>query len=298
MRSIILLLFAAVSLQAQNGARYTATSANVSGAGEAIKINLTEWSTDSRRDEFVAAWTLTAAAPQGRGGRGAGGGGGAGRGGGGRGARGGAATTATPAPAVPDLPVDPDTVNPDNPTPARGRGGARGGGGTAVPAVPDLPVDPDTVNPDNPAPARGRGGARGGGGTGASTQTPEASLAAALKRASTVGILWTSENVGYSIKYAYRLPEQDGGERIILATDRRVGAWSNLWQPAASITPSDYSFSIIELHVNSRGEGEGRGVMAGKVSIDAAAKTIALDGYATQPTILKSVKRQLVTETK
>jgi hypothetical protein len=32
--------------------------------------------------------------------------------------------------------------------------------------------------------------------------------------------------------------------------------------------------------------------MAGKVSIDAAAKTIALDGYATQPVILKAVKRQ------
>ena len=252
MRSIILVLFVAVSLQAQNGVRYTATSSNVSGAGEAIKINLTEWSPDSRRDEFVAAWTLTAPAPQGRGGRGAGGGGGAGRGGGGRGARGGAAT---PAPAVPDLPADPDAVNPDNPAPARGRGGARGGGG-------------------------------------ASTQTPEASLAAALKKASTVGILWTSENVGYSIKYAYRLPQQDSGERIILATDRRVGAWSNLWQPAPSITPSDYPFSIIELHVNSRGEGEGRGVMTGKIFIDPAAKTIALDGYATQPTILKSVKRQ------
>ena len=252
MRSIILVLFAAVSLQAQNGVRYTATSSNVSGAGEAIKINLTEWSPDSRRDEFVAAWTLTAPAPQGRGGRGAGGGGGAGRGGGGRGARGGAAT---PVPAVPDLPADPDAVNPDNPTPARGRGGARGVGG-------------------------------------ASTQTPEASLAAAFKKASTVGILWTSENVGYSIKYAYRLPQQDGGERIILATDRRVGAWSNLWQPAASITPSDYPFSIIELHMNSRGEGEGRGVMTGKVFIDPAAKTIALDGYATQPVILKGVKRQ------
>jgi hypothetical protein len=147
------------------------------------------------------------------------------------------------------------------------------------------------VDPDNPAPARGRGGARGGGG-GGSAQTPEASLAAAIKKAPTVGILWTSENVGYSIKYAYRLPQQDGGERIILATDRRIGAWSNLWQPAASITPSDYNFSIIELHVNSKGDGEGRGVMTGKVSIDAAAKTIALDSYTTQPVILKAVKRQ------
>ena len=229
MRSLILVLLAALSVQAQSGARFTATSANVSGSGEAIRINLTEWSPDSRRDEFVAAWTLTAAAPQGRGGRGAGTGGGAGRGGAGRG---GAAR------------------------------GARGGAATAAPAAAtDLPVDPDAVNSNDPAPNRGRGGAN--------TQTPEASLAAALKKAPSVGILWTSETVGYSIKYAYRL-QQDTGERIILATDRRVGAWSNLWQPAASITPSDYPFSIIELHVNSKGEGEGRGVMTGKVSVDPA----------------------------
>jgi len=253
MRSIVLVLSAALSLQAQTAVRFTATSANVRGAGEAIKINLTEWSPDSRRDEFVAAWTLTAPATQGRGGRGGSAGGG--RGGGGRGGRGGAAT--------------------------------------AAPDVPDLPVDPDLANLDNPAAGRGgRGGARGGGGGGGNAQTPEASLAAAIKRAPTVGIFWTSETVGYSIKYAYHLPQSDGSERIILATDRRVGAWSNLWQPEPSITPSDYSFSIIEIHLSAKGEGEGRGVMTGKVAVDTAAKTIALDSYSTQPVILKGVKRQ------
>ena len=141
------------------------------------------------------------------------------------------------------------------------------------------------MNPDNPAP-RGRGGGN------ASAQTPETSLAAALKKAPAAGILWTSEDVGYSIKYAYRLTQPDGGERIILATDRRVGMWSSLWNPAASVTPSDYTFSIIELRLNSKGEGEGRGVMTGKVAVDTAAKTIALDQYATLPVILKGVKRQ------
>jgi hypothetical protein len=253
---IALAMLIAAGFHGESGVRFTATSTNVSGAGEAIRISLTDWSPDSRRDEFVAAWTLTAPATQGRGGRG---GGGAGRGAGG-GARGGA-----------------------------GRG-ARGGDAAATPvAVPDLPTDPDVVDPDNPAPARGRGGARGGG---AATQTPEASLAAAIKKAPTVGILWTSENVGYSIKYAYRLPQPDGGERIILATDRRVGMWSNLWKPAASVTPTDYTFSIIELRVNPRGEGEGRGVLAGKVVVDNATKTIALDDYAALPVILKAVKRQ------
>ena len=107
-----------------------------------------------------------------------------------------------------------------------------------------------------------------------------------------MGILWTSENVGYSIKYAYRLPEADGSERVILATDRRIGTWSNLWQTAPTITSSDYGFSVIELHLNSRGEGEGRGVVTGKVVVDSSAKTIALDSYATLPVILKGVKRQ------
>ena len=268
-----LVVFVAVDLSAQ-GTRFTATSANVSGAGESIKINLTEWSPDSRRDEFVAAWTLTATTPQGRGGRG-GGAGGAG------GARGGAG--------------------------ARGARGARGAGGdaTGVPPTPaapaaaavtpaaDLPPDPDVVDPDNPAPARGRGGRGGGAGGGnAAAQTPESSLEAALKRAPTAGILWTSENVGYSIKYAYRLSQPDGGERIILATDRRVGMWSNLWKPAATLSVTDYPFSIIELRVDSKGDGDGRGVLTGKVVVDTTAKTIALDGYAALPVILKGVRRQ------
>ena len=263
MRFLLLIVLTSATLYAQGGARFTATSANVSGAGESIRINITEWSPDTRRDEFVAAWTLTATVPQGRGGRGGAGGGGRGGGTGGA-ARGGAAR------------------------------GARGGDGTTTPAaaIPALPADPDAVDPDNPAPARGRGGARGGGGGANTVQTPEASLSAAIKKAPTAGILWTSENVGYSIKYAYRLPQPDGSERIILATDRRIGMWSNLWKPASAVTPSDYLFSIVELHVNSKGEGEGKGVLTGKIAVDSGAKTISLDSYATLPVILKEVKRQ------
>ena len=252
-------ILTALSAHAQTGVRFTATSGNVSGAGEAIKINLTDWSPDSRRDEFVAAWTLTSAPAEARGGRGGGGRGGTGRGGTARG----------------------------------GRGGRGAGDAPAAPAAPaaDVPADPDAVDLDSPAFRFGRG-ARGGPATNdSSLQTPAGSLAAAIKMAPTVGILWTSETVGYSIKYAYRLPQPDGGERIILATDRRIGAWSNLWKPDASVAQSDYTFSIIELHVNSRGEGEGRGVITGQVAVDSAAKTIALEAYATLPVILKSVKR-------
>ena len=250
------LLFASVAITAQTPAknpvaiRFTAVTENVSGAGEPIRINLTNWSTDAERDQLVDAWNLKAPAvdARGRGGRGGGGGGGGNRGGG-RGGRGGA--------AAPNLADDPDAVDNNDPAFRFGRG------------------------------ARGRGAAD----EAAAAPTPQSSLTAALKKATTVGILWTSQSVGYSIKYAYRLPQADGSERIILATDRRVGAWSNLWTPKGATTVSDYEFSVIELRLNAKGEGEGKGVLTGKVAVDAAAKTIALEAYNTLPIILKGVKR-------
>ena len=131
-----------------------------------------------------------------------------------------------------------------------------------------------------------------GGGGDAPAATPEAGLAAALKKAPSLGTLWTSETVGYSVKFAYRETLQGGGERITLLTERRVGAWSNLWKPTVDAPAMDYPFSIIEFRLNAAGAGEGRGAVVGKVAIDSQAKTIALDSYNTLPVIFKGVKRQ------
>jgi len=195
--------------------RFTATTDNVSGAGDTVKINLLGWSTDADRDQLLAAWNLT------------------------------------PAPAA-----------------AGARGGGRGGGGGG-----------------------GRGG-RGGNAAPSVAETPESSLTAALQKTPTVGILWTSETTGYSIHYASRFPQPDGGERIVLATDRRLGGWNNLWKPAGSATPNEYAFSVIELRLNAKGDGEGKASLTGKVTVDSQAKTIALDGYAALPVVFKGVKRQ------
>ena len=122
--------------------------------------------------------------------------------------------------------------------------------------------------------------------------TPTSSLAAALQKAPSVGMLWTSETVGYSIGYAYRLQQPDGSERIILATDRRLGAFNNVWKPVGTGQPSDYPFSIIELRVSPTGLGEGKASLVGPINVDNDAKTISLENYSTSPVVLKSVKRQ------
>jgi len=129
-------------------------------------------------------------------------------------------------------------------------------------------------------PGRGRGAGRGD-----AAPNPIATLTAAIARAQTIGYIWTTEVTGYSIKYAYRTPYA-GGERIILATDRRFGANSVAWTlaPAAPSTP--YRFTVFELHLDAAGSGEARSSLTAPVVVDDEAKTVALRDYAAALPIL------------
>lgn len=220
----------------------TATTDNVSGAHDSIRIDVLRWSTDAERDQLLSAWNLTAPpATGGRGGRG------------GRAGRGPAAVDPAPDPAAVVDPV---------PAPGRAGRGGRGGRGARGGDAPEAP------------------------------RTPESSLAAALAGAPAVGHLWSSEVAGYSLRSAVRLAEPDGRERILLITDRRLGAWNDLWKPVGAETATNYQFSVVELRLNSKGEGEGKISLLGKVAVDAAAKTIALENYAALPVVLKNVRRK------
>jgi hypothetical protein len=221
-------------------ASFTATTANVGGAPDSIRIDVLRWSTDAEREHLMSAWKMTgpAAAP-GRGGR-------AGRGGaGGRGGRGGRGADPAPDPAAD--PVD----DPFARFAERNR-------------AEDAPPPP----------------------------TPESTLATALKQAGSVGYLWSSEIAGYALRYAGKVAGPDGSERIILITDRRLGKTNDLWTPAGSATASNYEFSVIELRVNAKGEGEGRISLTGKVAPDSAAKIVTPEDYNALPVVLKNVKRK------
>jgi hypothetical protein len=140
-------------------------------------------------------------------------------------------------------------------------------------------------------PGRGGRGRRGGRGDAAAPLTPIAALTRAIASAPTVGYIWTSDITGYSIKYAYRRSLPDGGERIILATDRRLGAYSAAWSNASSSPANDYEFTLVEMRLDAKGLGEGKTSLTTKVILDEEAKTVALEDYATTPTILQNIKR-------
>jgi hypothetical protein len=172
-----------------------------------------------------------------------------------------------------------------------GRAG-RAGRGAAADVAPDPAAVPD------PSPPAGRGAGRAGRGAGrgstveAPRLTPEGSLKAALGSAPIVGHVWTSEVAGYSLRSATRVAQPDGSERILLLTDRRLGAWNDLWKPVGTDGVANYEFSVIELRLNAKGEGEGKASLTGKVIVDGAAKTIALDEYGTLPVVLKNVRHK------
>lgn len=121
--------------------------------------------------------------------------------------------------------------------------------------------------------------------------TPEDLLIAAMKETPPVGYVWSAgEIAGYMIRYAVKLPDSSGGERIILVTDKRLGRWNNFWKPAAG-DPSNYEFSVIELRLNARGDGEGKASLTGKVHLEKTEKILVLDDYNGSPVILRGVKK-------
>ncbi len=109
-----------------------------------------------------------------------------------------------------------------------------------------------------------------------------------------VGFLWpSSSGVGYSLKYSYRLATPDGGERITLITGRPLGQFAREpWRAVDKPNPSVKGYTVIELHLDSDGNGEGKMSLAADVVFDAEAGTVALENYESTPTLLETVTHQ------
>jgi len=94
--------------------------------------------------------------------------------------------------------------------------------------------------------------------------------------------------LGWDIHFARRTPLPDGGERVVLITDRRIGFWETANQPRSI----DYPFTVIELRVNAEGTGEGKASVATRIIGDRDSNIVTLENYDTQPVRLTNVKRE------
>ena len=113
----------------------------------------------------------------------------------------------------------------------------------------------------------------------------------ALQGMPAMGHFGAPGNLSWDIHFARRMPLPDGGERVVLVTDRRISFWEARNQPRSY----DYPFTVIELHLNKDGEGEGKMSIATKVIYDKKENMITLENYQTSPVQLTNVKRERVT---
>ena len=119
------------------------------------------------------------------------------------------------------------------------------------------------------------------------TQGPE-KLLDALQDMPRMGYLRTPDSIGVDIHFARRLRGEDGGERVVLVTDRRIGFCEAANRPRSI----DYPFTVIELRLNNDGEGEGKISIATKIIADQENKIITLENYDAQPVMLTQVRRE------
>lgn len=162
------------------------------------------------------------------------------------------------------------------------------------------PPAPPSAAPAAPAGRAGRGGRAGA----AAPASPLERLTTAIKAAPTVGFIWSDAPTGYSIKYAWRSGPVPSGvegspnapERVVLVTDRRLGANATSWPtPAASaadasakgLATADAEFTVVEMRIDGKGIGEAKSSLSSPVVVDAAANTLAIDKYADAPVLLK-----------
>jgi hypothetical protein len=103
-----------------------------------------------------------------------------------------------------------------------------------------------------------------------------------------VGHFGAPGNLSWDIHFARRVPLAEGGERVVLITDRRIGFWEAANQPRSI----DYPFTMIELRLNADGEGEGKLSIATKITSDPEHNIVTLENWDTTPVRLTNVKRE------
>jgi len=103
-----------------------------------------------------------------------------------------------------------------------------------------------------------------------------------------VGYFNTPGNLRWELRFARKTAEPEGGERVVLATDRRISFRESFSQSRTL----DYPFTIIELRLNKDGEGEGMMSLATKIIPDKEANIVTLENWGTQPVQLTHVQRE------
>ena len=108
----------------------------------------------------------------------------------------------------------------------------------------------------------------------------------ALQKQPVVGTIRTPDSLAYDLHYARVQPWGDGGQQVVLATDRPIG----FWEARNDARSLNYPFTVIEMRVDH--DGRGQGTMSVATRVIPAGNQIVLEDYTSQPVMLTDVTRE------
>lgn len=109
-------------------------------------------------------------------------------------------------------------------------------------------------------------------------------LLAALQKLPVVGYVNTPGSLRWDLHFARQTPLAEGGQSIILATDRYVTAWEAFHRPRTI----DYPFTVIQLQLDQNDHGVGKASIATRVSQDDDG-AVELENFSSEPVMLNDV---------
>jgi hypothetical protein len=91
--------------------------------------------------------------------------------------------------------------------------------------------------------------------------------------------------LGWNLRYAWHEALDEGGERIVIATDRYMSFWEVTNQPRTV----DYPFLLIQIHLNKEGKGEGKLAAFTQITFDKKKNVMEIENYGTEPVRLNEI---------
>jgi hypothetical protein len=101
-----------------------------------------------------------------------------------------------------------------------------------------------------------------------------------------VGHIRTPMALRYPLRVAIETPMEEGGRRILVATDRPI-SFAEFWHQPRTM---DYPFLVAELRLKPDDTGEGR--LSSPAQVRRVGDTILVDEFAAQPVRLEQVRRE------
>jgi hypothetical protein len=111
-------------------------------------------------------------------------------------------------------------------------------------------------------------------------------LLKALQKMPKVGYIRTQNTLAWDLRYARQSELDEGGRRVVLATDRPIG-FAEARNQGRSM---DYPFTIVEIHFDKNDKGVGKILAGTRIYIDNK-NNLVLENYGQQPIQFNEIKR-------